>query len=1171
MVKLHNMDAAVNAIKEITCSGGTRLIVEKGRKDGSPALTFRLPGKEKCVLHWGLSLKAQGAWRMPLERLRPEGSTPIGLTALQTPFTEQGGEGRLVIAYEEPADFPYVVFALYYPERPGHMRWDNNHGKNYHVRLPERVSPTAALRDRTEGSGVFSEQTFKISENESLACAAFKRGDMLGLTLATDIQGPVVLHWGAAITSPREWVLPPESARPEGTMALEGGAAETAFKPQDGLNILDLEFSKENAPLGIHFVLRQTERWINHRGGNFYMPLKSPQEGEAHRPLEDELRHMAEEVIRAETGTGSWSLMHRFNLCHDLLGHAGNSTDGLALLFVWLRFSAVRQLDWQRNYNTKPRELSHAQDRLTQRLAGLYTDRTTGHLERELLRLMMASLGRGGEGQRVRDEILNIMHRHRIREVSGTFLEEWHQKLHNNTTPDDPAICEAYLEFLQSDGDLDVFYDTLERAGVSRSRLEGFERPIVTPPDFVPHLKDALVNDFTEFLKTLRAVHSGTDLESALKVSGRLLGTELAGIMDDILAGREEPAAPLTELTGMITRARGMLSARISKERESANARDLIYLDLALEEFLRTAIEGNIHLHTPGDRLIELTAAVLDSVRLSYDNAELSACSRWWARLKEQERFSRDWSLHAKAATERLARAIGSYIDSHYSLLQPVAEHLGNALGAERWSINLFTEELVRGRLAFTLSQILRRLDPVLRKAADIGTWQVISPGKATGRVEVVDRLKSVEGKAFSVPTIIVAGRVKGDEAPPRGVAAVISPDTTDIVSHVAVRARNSGILFATCYDTDCFDRLKSLEGRVISLSVNTSGDVVFGETGGEPEATGTMETAAVRELAARAGFTAYAITESEFRPGVVGGKALNLAALREKLPDWIKAPSSAALPFGVFEHTLEADINRGVASRVTELAGQIKASPDETLSGLRGAILELDPPAELLPSLRRAMESSGLPWPEDPHRLWHAIKKVWASKWNMRAYLSREAMGIPHEAVVMSVLLQQVVEPDYAFVIHTANPVTKDRSELLAEIVPGLGETLVGNYPGRAMSFVSGKESPSPRLLSYPSKSTALRGGGLIFRSDSNAEDLAGFAGAGLYESVMSDEPLHATIDYTEEPIMWDEGLRGEVFVSLTRIGAIIEELTGSPQDIEGAYSKGLYYVVQSRPQAGI
>jgi alpha-glucan,water dikinase len=44
-----------------------------------------------------------------------------------------------------------------------------------------------------------------------------------------------------------------------------------------------------------------------------------------------------------------------------------------------------------------------------------------------------------------------------------------------------------------------------------------------------------------------------------------------------------------------------------------------------------------------------------------------------------------------------------------------------------------------------------------------------------------------------------------------------------------------------------------------------------------------------------------------------------------------------------------------------------------------------------------------------------------------------------------------------------------------------------------------------------------------VIFRSDSNGEDLDGYAGAGLYESVPMDaeETVHA--DYSEDPLLWD------------------------------------------------
>src|SRR4029077_13015665 len=152
-----------------------------------------------------------------------------------------------------------------------------------------------------------------------------------------------------------------------------------------------------------------------------------------------------------------------------------------------LRYSALRQLTWQRNYNTKPKELSHAENRLTQKLTQLYQQDVE---HRPILRLMLASVGPGGEGQRIRDEILQIMHRHHLKEVSGHFLEEWHQKLHNNTTPDDVIICQAFIEFQNTNGNQERFDQVLQEGGVTRQRLETFERPIRSSPQFIPHLKE---------------------------------------------------------------------------------------------------------------------------------------------------------------------------------------------------------------------------------------------------------------------------------------------------------------------------------------------------------------------------------------------------------------------------------------------------------------------------------------------------------------------------------------------------------------------------------------------------------------------------------------------------------------------------------------------------------
>ena len=84
----------------------------------------------------------------------------------------------------------------------------------------------------------------------------------------------------------------------------------------------------------------------------------------------------------------------------------------------------------------------------------------------------------------------------------------------------------------------------------------------------------------------------------------------------------------------------------------------------------------------------------------------------------------------------------------------------------------------------------------------------------------------------------------------------------------------------------------------------------------------------------------------------------------------------------------------------------------------------------------------------------------------------------------------------------------------MFGELVLGLGETLVANYPGRALSFTvprrrtsDGEHLPgTPHVLAYPSKRVGVftTGVGLMARSDSTGEDLLGFSGAGLYDSVL-------------------------------------------------------------------
>lgn len=114
-----------------------------------------------------------------------------------------------------------------------------------------------------------------------------------------------------------------------------------------------------------------------------------------------------------------------------------------------------------------------------------------------------------------------------------------------------------------------------------------------------------------------------------------------------------------------------------------------------------------------------------------------------------------------------------------------------------------------------------------------------------------------------------------------------------------------------------------------------------------------------------------------------------------------------------------------------------------------------------------------------------------------------------------MAVLVQRVIPADYAFVIHTVNPMTQNENEVYCEACIGLGEALVSDMPGQALSFTYDKTTKQTKLNSYPNKPMGLIAEGFIFRSDSNSEDLPGFAGAGLFDSYTMHEEMQFRINY--------------------------------------------------------
>ncbi|XP_065880881.1 alpha-glucan water dikinase 2 isoform X2 [Euphorbia lathyris] len=1060
---------------------------------------------------------------------------------------------------------------------------DSGHGKRMNM-------PVSALIDLVErtigGDKAVRKQSHKVGKYEIVVLTKITKNDH-HILVAINTKGSTVLHWGMSKSSPGEWSAPPSDILPERSQLLVG-ACQTCFVEvstgQGSFQYVDINLQQRNF-LGMQFVIYAGGSWIKVNGENFFVLLKSNASGKVDEDDKEIVKWLLDEIYQREK-EAERSLMHRYNIATELSERCKIDGElGLIGILVWLRFMACRHLTWNKNYNVKPREISEAQDKFTNLLQKIYSNQPN---EREIVRLIMLCIGRGGQGdlgQKIRDEILLIQ---RNNNCKTDMMEEWHQKLHNNSSPDDVIICEALLNYVRCGFKSDVYWQTLNAKGLTKEKLASYDRPIVSEPRFSPDAKEGLILDLTMYLKTLKAVHSGADLESAIenclglssKEDNLYLGNSTPKLRDHLNFVRAHVSdmnigSLMEKLVESRIELRPMLLTCLGK------AKDLLFLDLALDSAARTTMERGLKglsFDQPLDAMLFISL-VLENLCLSTVNNEgLIYCTKDCYRVCESY-VPNDvqWALQAKAILDRLQLILADRSHEYQQKIQPSVNYLGNLLGIEKWVINIFTEELIRSGSGAILSSLINHFDPVLRKIANLGCWQVISPMEACGFVTSVHELITIQNKVYRKPTVVIANRVTGEEEIPDGVVAVLTPDMPDILSHISIRARNSKVCFATCFDQNVLRNLKLKEGKVVSIRLKSMNLIISDISGTNQSLNSSGFTSISRtvNLKRKTFCGKYAISVEEFTAEMVGAKSCNVKFLRERVPSCIKIPLSVALPFGTFEAVLSEDINKGVANRISSHHKSVMGGDLTKLRAIQDDIQQMSAPSTLRYELKSKIRSSRIPWPGDEseerwNHAWQAIKKVWASKWNERAYASCRKSNLNHDNLSMGVLIQEVIGGEYAFVIHTKNPISGDASEIYAEIVKGLGETLVGAYPGRAMSFITKKgNSKFPIVTSYPSKNIGLYSRqSVIFRSDSNGEDLEGHAGAGLYDSVLMDKEEKIVVDYSNDRMVVDKAFQIWLFGKLADVGKIVEGIYGCPQDIEGVVKDGVIYVVQARPQ---
>lgn len=226
------------------------------------------------------------------------------------------------------------------------------------------------------------------------------------------------------------------------------------------------------------------------------------------------------------------------------------------------------------------------------------------------------------------------------------------------------------------------------------------------------------------------------------------------------------------------------------------------------------------------------------------------------------------------------------------------------------------------------------------------------------------------------------------------------------------------------------------------------------------------------------------------------GGKGANLAKLIEfgfSVPDGYVVTTRAYednLPDGLWDELSALDLKGHWAVRSSATAEDL---PDNSFAGQQDTYLNVQ-------SLEKIKE---------------AIINCFASINNERAISYRKKNNIT--SFSMAVVLQQMVDAEFAGVLFTADPYSSDRFTTVIEAVPGLGEALV-----------SGRKIPTTYKIKRSEEVT---------RYQSNQTEISG-------TKLLTDAQVK----------------------QLIQIGQEIQEKFGRPQDIEWCLKDGALYVVQSR-----
>jgi pyruvate, water dikinase len=293
----------------------------------------------------------------------------------------------------------------------------------------------------------------------------------------------------------------------------------------------------------------------------------------------------------------------------------------------------------------------------------------------------------------------------------------------------------------------------------------------------------------------------------------------------------------------------------------------------------------------------------------------------------------------------------------------------------------------------------------------------------------------------------------------------------------------------------------------------------------------------------------------------IAGGKG---ASLGEMFNNKIPVPDGFVVLASAFECFIEeTDINIEIDSELEKVNKNDVNSVDSASRVIQALILKKQIPKDIgdeitkqfktqkldlvaVRSSATAEDSSTASWAGElesylcvtSDNLLESVKKCWASLFTPRAIFYRIEKGMSKIKVSVAVVVQKMISSEVSGITFTVHPVTRDKNQMIIEAGYGLGEAIVG-----------GLITPDSYVINKKTKD-------ILDINVAEQEIKIVQQAKGLIKKVR-----------TEKNERESRKLNGKQILELVKICINIENHYGFPCDIEWAYEKGKFYIVQSRP----